>query len=247
MVWRRRGVRGQRPAGPGGRRGVGCPRAGRAPAPSPASAPPRRGRRRPAARRDPRPRLSAALVPLPGDLRPVLQLSGPRRPRALSGSSGAGVPSAGALTAVLGVRRAAVGSGIGRSPVRPGGARFPDCPASAPRDGLPGRGFAQPAPVHPGALPKPLLPLLPLLPLPPLPLALLPLRHAGDREPTTERVVPALRDCRGTRAPAAVDTGQLGSGQRSSSHLNSAPSGPPPAVLAFCLQLSLLGDGSRGC
>ncbi|XP_075818712.1 uncharacterized protein LOC142844261 [Microtus pennsylvanicus] len=180
------GVREQRPAGPSGRRGVGCPRAGRAPAPSSASAPPRQGRRRPAARRDPGPRPSAALVPLPGDLRPVLQLSGPRRPRAVSGSLGAGVPSAGALTAVLGVRRAALGSGIGRSPVRPGGTRFPGCPASAPRDGLPRRGSAQPAPVHPGALPKPLPP---LQPLPPLPLALLPLRHAGDREPTTERIL----------------------------------------------------------
>ncbi|XP_075818732.1 uncharacterized protein LOC142844282 [Microtus pennsylvanicus] len=178
------GVREQRPAGPSGRRGVGCPRAGRAPAPSSASAPPRRGRRLPAARRDSGPRPSAALVPLPGDLRPVLQLSGPRRPRAVSGSLGAGVPSAGALTAVLGVRRAALGSGIGRSPVRPGGTRFPGCPASAPRDGLPRRGSAQPAPVHPGALPKPLPP---LQPLPPLPLSLLPLRHAGDREPTTER------------------------------------------------------------
>ncbi|XP_075818715.1 uncharacterized protein LOC142844264 [Microtus pennsylvanicus] len=154
------------------------------PRPSPASAPPRRGRHRPATRRDSGPRPSVALVPLPGDLRPVLQLSGPRRPRALSGSLGAGVPSAGALTAVLGVRRAALGSGIGRSPVRPGGTRFPGCPASAPRDGLPRRGSAQPAPVHPGALPKPLQP---LQPLPPLPLALLPLRHAGDREPTTER------------------------------------------------------------
>lgn len=144
MVWRRRGVRGLRPAGPGGRRGVGCPRAGRAPAPSPASAPPRRGRRRPAARRDPRPRSSAALVPQPGDLRPGLQLSGPRRPRALSGSSGAGVPSAGALTAVLGVRRAALGSGIGCSPVRPGGARFPGGPAP-----LRGAGFPAEAPRSP--------------------------------------------------------------------------------------------------
>lgn len=141
MVRRPLGVRGRRPAGPGGWRGVGNPRAGSAPAPSPASAPPRRARRRPAARRDPRPRLSAAHVPLPGALRPALQQSALRRPRALSGLSGTGLPLPGALTSLLRVSAQSSAPRSGRSPLRPKGTRFRN--RSAARRPLRGTGFPQ--------------------------------------------------------------------------------------------------------
>lgn len=212
---------GRRPAGPGGWRGVGSPRAGCAPAPSPASAPPRRARRRPAARRDPRPRLSAAHVPLPGALRPALQPSAPRRPRAVPCTARARVlPWAGASTAWPSVSSAQPSAPRSSSSSR--GSALPQserCPASAPRD-------EHPASVRSAPLPKP------------LPLARLPLSYAGDRSPgrkgrfllysTVERLWPLRRG-----------------GQLAPSHY--LPPGPQEhrvAVLPSLCLISLLGLGN---
>ncbi|XP_075817718.1 uncharacterized protein LOC142843725 [Microtus pennsylvanicus] len=185
MVWRRRGCGGSglRARAGGAASGVRGPAA-----PPPPPTPPPLLSGADASRRKPGPR------PSPGaGARPTA-----RRPPA--GAAAVGAAAASRPLGLLG-RGCPLGwSADSRARSPPRRPRLRDWPFPGPsrRNTLPrlpsvcseGRaspqGSAQPAPVHLGALPKPLQP---LQPLPPLPLALLPLCHAGDREPTTERIL----------------------------------------------------------